>query len=562
MPFITYKTPIIVPMKNQDKPIYLLLFVVAFAVNVAGINVKFFTDDPGLYAAIAKNMVYRNDILQLFTHGQDWLDKPHFPFWMAMISFKLFGISVWAYRLPALLFFLLSARYTYLFARKYYDWEAAAVAVLILLTSQYVIMSNTDVRAEPYLMGLVIGSIYHIANLEERFSYKDLLLAALLTACAIMTKGIFVIIAIYGALLGQVLFQNKFLILFSPKFLGLYLLTLLFTLPEFYALYLQFDIHPEKLVFERQNVSGIKWFLWDSQFGRFVNTGPIARKGGDITFYLHTLLWAFAPWCLMFYYAVYKSGRKIYNKVKLPEYYTLCGGLLLLLLFSLSGFQLPFYTNIIFPLFAIITAPYCYRQLSVRGAKFRLGNQWVYTALLTLLVFVINFFLKPANLYLFVIDCGLFLVLITLINKQVKDLHRKAFFINCSAALFANFYLATVLYPIIASYNGQIAAAKFINQSQYANYHIYSARMENNVFQFESNKPVDYWPIEKFSSYNGKENAAFYVTQYSLDYLIKNHISYQVIQSFQNYSEERILPRFINAETRASLLDKVYLITK
>jgi 4-amino-4-deoxy-L-arabinose transferase-like glycosyltransferase len=549
-------------MKNQDKPIYLLLFVVAFAVNVAGINVKFFTDDPGLYAAIAKNMVYRNDMLQLFTHGQDWLDKPHFPFWMAMISFKIFGISVWAYRLPALLFFLVSARYTYLFARKYYDWEAAAVAVLILITSQYVIMSNTDVRAEPYLMGLVIGSIYHIANLEERFSYKDLLLAALLTACAIMTKGVFVIIAIYGALLGQVLFQKKFITLFSPKFLGLYLLTLLFTLPEFYALYLQFDIHPEKLVFEKHNVSGIKWFLWDSQFGRFVNTGPIARKGGDITFYLHTLLWAFAPWCLMFYYAVYKSVRKIYNKVKLPEYYTLCGGLLLLLLFSLSGFQLPFYTNIIFPLFAIITAPYCYKQLSVRGNKFRLGNQWIYTALLTLLVFVINFFLKPANLYLFVIDCGLFLLLITLINKQVKDLHRKAFFINCSAALFFNFYLATVLYPVIASYNGQIAAAKFINQKQYANYHVYSARMENNVFQFESNNPVDYWPIEKFSNYNGKGNVGFYVTQYSLDYLIKNHIPYKVIQSFQNYSEERILPRFINAETRESLLDKVYLITK
>ncbi|MFD2147157.1 ArnT family glycosyltransferase [Mucilaginibacter antarcticus] len=414
-------------MKKTDKPIYLLLFVVAFAVNMAGINVNFFTDDPGLYAAIAKNMIYKKDILQLFTHGQDWLDKPHFPFWMAALSFKLFGISVWAYRLPALLFFLISARYTYLFARKYYDWEVSAVAVLILMTSQYVLMANTDVRAEPYLMGLIIGSIYHIAGLEERFNYKDLLLAALLTACAIMTKGIFVIVPIYGALLGQLLFKKRFVTVFSPRFIGLYLLTLLFTLPEIYALYVQFDLHPEKTVFDKQNVSGIKWFLWDSQFGRFVNTGPIARKGGDPSFYLHTLLWAFGPWCLMFYYAVYKSGRKIYNKVQLPEYYTISGGLLLLVLFSLSGFQLPFYTNIIFPLFAIVTAPYCYKQLSVRGNKFRLINQWAYIVLFTVLCFTVNLLLKPANWWLFYLDCAGFFLLITLINKQIKDLHRKAF---------------------------------------------------------------------------------------------------------------------------------------
>ncbi|MCC8425625.1 glycosyltransferase family 39 protein [Mucilaginibacter sp. UR6-11] len=550
-------------MKNKDKPIFLLLFVLAFAVNIAGINVKFFTDDPGLYASIAKNLIYKHDILQLFTYNQDWLDKPHFPFWMAMLSFKLFGISVWAYRLPALLFFLISARYTYLFARKYYDWEAAAVAVLILMTAQYVIMSNTDVRAEPYLMGLVIGSIYHITNLEQRFTLKDLLLAALLTACAIMTKGIFVIVAIYGSLLGQLIFTRKIAGLFSPRFIGLYLLTLLFTLPEFYALYLQFDLHPEKLVFERHNVSGIKWFLWDSQFGRFVNNGPISRnKSGDVFFYLHTLLWAFAPWCLMFYYAVYKRLRQIYYKTPLPEYYTLSGGLLLLLLFSLSRFQLPFYANTIFPLFAIITAPYCYRQLSVFGNKFRLINQWVYIALLTLVIFVINFFLKPAGIAFFALDCGLFFSLIALINKQVKDLPRKTFFVSCSAALFANFYLAIVLYPTIAAYSGQVVAAGYINQPRYDQYHIYSARMESNVFQFECKRPVDYLPAAEFSQLDATKKNALYATQFTLNYLIANHIPYRVIKSFQNYPQERILPKFINSTTRKTVLDTVYLITK
>ena len=187
-------------MKDNSKLFYLLLFVLALVVNFSGINVKFFTDDPGLYASIAKNLIYKKDFFSLFTYNQDWLDKPHFPFWMVYFSFKLFGVSVWAYRLPALLFFMLSALYTYLFSKKYYGSEIAFMAVLILMTSQIIIMSNTDVRAEPYLMALVMGSIFHISQLEERFSYWDLLLAALLTACAIMTKGLFVIVAIYGGL--------------------------------------------------------------------------------------------------------------------------------------------------------------------------------------------------------------------------------------------------------------------------------------------------------------------------------------------------------------------------
>jgi hypothetical protein len=162
----------------------------------------------------------------------------------------------------------------------------------------------------------------------------------------------------------------------------------------------------------------------------------------------------------------------------------------------------------------------------------------------------------------FVVDCGLFFLLITLINRQVKDLHRKTFFVTCSAVLFANFYLATILYPVVASYNGQVAAANYINQSKYANYRIYTGRMESNVFQFECKKPVDFVPIEKFTTINPKDSTAFFATQYTLNYLINTHIPYRLIKSFTNYAQERILPQFVNSATRERTLDKVYLITR
>lgn len=550
-------------MKDKLKLFYLVLFVLALLVNFSGIRVDFFTDDPGLYASNAKNMLYKKDFWQLYTYNQDWLDKPHFPFWMAYFSFKAFGVSVWAYRLPALLFFSLGLLYTWLFARKYYGAEIATTAVLILLTAQYAIMGNTDVRAEPYLLALVMGSIYHISVLEERLSYTHLLKAALLTAFAIMTKGIFVIVAIYGSLLGQLIFQRRFWSLFRPRFIALYLLTLIFTLPEFYALYIQFDLHPEKTVFDRHQVSGIKWFLWDSQFGRFVNKGPISQKsGGDIFFYVHTLLWAFAPWCLLFYFALYKRVRAIFSTTKPVEYYTISGGLLLLVLFSLSRFQLPFYTNTIFPLFAIITAPYCFVQLSRLESKLRLVSQWLYIILFPIVIIVVNWFLAPDNETYFIVGIVVFGSLFLWIALSNKQAPQRAFLLNCCVALFANFYLNTVLYKEVAAYNGQITAAKYVNQNQATIAHVYSLRMQNNVFQFYTLKPVDYVPLEQFKNFSPPENAVFYAKQESVDYLTSVHAQFKIVQSFQNYPQEQILPNFINKPNRYRVLDKVYLISK
>ncbi|MFX9552103.1 hypothetical protein ABTO49_21190, partial [Acinetobacter baumannii] len=88
---------------------------------------------------------------------------------------------------------------------------------------------------------------------------------------------------------------------------------------------------------------------WDSQFGRFNNNSFIRNTHGSVFFFLHTLLWAFAPWMLLFYYALFGRISNIVKGVKLPEYITISGSVVMLLIFSISKFQLPFYTNILFP---------------------------------------------------------------------------------------------------------------------------------------------------------------------------------------------------------------------
>lgn len=545
---------------NADlKPYFLLMAALAVLLNFAGINTLFFSDDPGLYASISKQLIYKHSFFELYSYGQHWLDKPHFPFWMVFFSFKIFGISTWAYKLPALLFFLMGLFYTWLFSKKYYGRDAAFMAVLIVATSLHVMMSNTDVRAEPYLMGLIIGSIYHLSQLQERYKTSDLILAAFFTACAIMTKGLFVLVAIYGALFGQLILQRKFSGFFQWRWLALVLLTSIFVLPEIYALYIQFDAHPERTVFGRQNVSGIKFFLWDSQFGRFFNNGPIKRSSGSIFFFMHTMLWAFAPWCLLFFYAVFKRIKDVVKGEKLKEYYVFSGGLLLLLLFSLSGFQLPFYTNILFPLFGVMIAGVITQPLSKSGRIYFNTVLILYSAAFIVVICGLQFLLKTDALMYFMAGIFLLSLLAVFITKKVKPLKPRLFLLTCSVMLFVQFYLITAVYPLLTMHKGEITAAEFVNERS-PQLPVYSFTMQNNMFQFYCNRPVQFIPMENFEKVTDK-TALFFVNENSMKVLRQRKTPFKLVGVFSNYNEEIIKPKFLNRNTRTQMLTPVYLIS-
>ncbi|MFN8290297.1 MAG: glycosyltransferase family 39 protein, partial [Chitinophagaceae bacterium] len=382
-----------------------LFWLIGFAIfiNFSGLFVPLMDPDAGVYASISKSIAQRHDYVNLYFQEADWLDKPHFPFWVTAVFFKVFGYHEWSYKLPGILFTLMGAYYTFLFARKFYNTTIALWSSLILLTAMHIIISNNDVRAEPFLTGLIIAAVYHFSNALDKKPGWQLVAACFYTGCAVMTKGIFTLIPVGGAVAGELILQKKWRQLFHWKWILAAVLTGIFIIPELYCLWKQFDTHPEKTVLGSDHVSGIKFFLWDSQFGRFFNTGPIKGKG-DKLFFLHTLLWAFLPWALLMYAALFTRIRNRVKKVteNFNEWFTLSGSLLTLLLFSFSGFQLPHYTNIIFPFLAILTAAFVVKLATENRNVF--GKvQSVLNILLLVLVAGLLFFYKPAIPLVFLI---------------------------------------------------------------------------------------------------------------------------------------------------------------
>ena len=316
--------------------------------------------DAITYASISQHIVQSHDWASLVLDGRDWLDKPHLPFWITALFFKLGGVSAFTYILPGFIFHLVGAYYTYRLARLLYEKPTAVLAVLIYVSIFNLMDASIEVKAETYLVGEIMPACYYWLRYDERFRIKYLLLGALFTAMAIMTKGIFTLITISSGFVCLWLYRKQWTKLFSIKWLAALILSLLFVAPELVALHLQFNQHTEG-VGMTQPASAFKFFFWDSQFGRFFNTGPIQNRNSDPLYFIPVFLWAFLPWTIVFFAAVYANFKKIGQAAasRRTAFVFLSGAFgFTFLLFSASKFQFDYYIDIIFPFAAILCARY------------------------------------------------------------------------------------------------------------------------------------------------------------------------------------------------------------
>ena len=527
----------------------------AVLLNFSGLWITVIGPDGALYASIAKNMVVNNNYTDLFVEGRDWLDKPHFPFWMAALSFKIFGISGWAYKLPGVLFVMMGAFYTYKFAKALYNKEIALWSVLILLSAQHLIISNMDVRAEPYLTGLIIASVYYFYKAMAARWFWPLVLASLFAALAVMTKGIFALIPVAGAIAGHLIISRQWSLLFNWRWLWAAVLVLLFMSPELYSLYQQFDAHPEKVVFGQTHVSGLKFFFWDSQFGRFFNSGPIKKANGDPSFFLHTTLWAFLPWSLLLYAAVVQMIRKGYRNAKSSPWFNGCGAGFTFLIFSLSKFQLPHYITIIFPFFAIITAQYLYSVRSVATVKLIRITQTSVALLMVIAIALLHYFFQPDQLSAaFYIALFASIVVLFLTTLYVRADQFKVLFQSVAVALIVNVYFNFAYYPQLTTYQADSEAAFFLNEHNPK--HLPVVKMVNGY-----SYAIDLYSKQNLYYYRiGEQNVLpekpylIYGDQGFIDQLEAEGIKGVVVKTFGRYPITRLKGQFLNKQTRAESL--------
>ena len=531
-------------MLDIRNKIFYLIILIALAITAIGLFEPLMrNDDPVLYANIAKQMILQHNWIDLYSGGQDWLDKPHFPFWMAALSFKIFGINSFAYVLPGYLFHLLGAYYTYRLAKHLYNHEVGLLAMLIYVTSLHLMLSAMDVRAEAYLLGEIMPACYYWLIYDKESSAKSLLLASFFTALALMTKGIFVVITIFSGLVAAWIYSGQFKKIIAPKWLLGYGLSLVFILPELICLYLQFDAHPEKVIFGQTHVSGILWYFWGSQFGRFFNSGPIVNKHGDIFFFVHTYLWAFLPWSMVFIIATYqliRNFKKEANKIlKAKQVYLLVAFWLTFIMFSATKFQLDHYTNIIMPFAAILCADYLYRQSGKKLAQFQL----VISVLLIILTIGLTLYLFKLDMASISILLPLGLLIYTIQTKNKISYLSQITIYPALAISFAFVFIMLVNGRIYARYDFGYLAAQIVN-AQTESLPVYDYNVNALPLEFHSNYP--YHKAHELADLPNTESYYLFIRDTDWQQLAANKGKFQLIGQFCGNTIDKVIPYYTN----------------
>jgi len=543
-------------MNLKDTTLYQFLIVLLALASIPALFGGVMEPDGALYASMSKNIILFQDWLNLYGRGGDWLDKPHLTFWITAASFKLFGMTAFAYKLPSFLFGLLGAWYLYKLAKDIYDEKTGLISSVIFLSALHIITSTFDVRAEIYITTFTLASIYHYYKAHQG-SFWHIIAGSFFAACAILIKGIFVLIPVFAGFIIYWLFTKQYKQLLQPKWWIAIVLIFVFITPELYSLYTQFDLHPEKVVFNRTGVSGLKFFFWDSQFGRFFNNGPIKGKG-DISFFLHTTLWAFLPWSILFYTAVVNLFKKK-NRINLaPESVMIwASAAVTFLIFSLSKFQLPHYILIIFPQFSIITALYL-RKLEGRGLKIFFNVQNALAILVFALLSVLSLIYGFDYPYFMI---GMLLVVLAsafILFKGIKleTIIARSVLVSVGLMLF----LFIFFYPAILKYQSGGIAGEWLKK----NYPAAKPAVLNYIdaFSFDFYAPGEVKYLHNYSDLDKikqTKDLVIYIPENELNKL-KNEYHAEVLKSFEYFHITKLTGKFLNAKTRPQVLERFYLV--
>lgn len=122
----------------MTKRVTAILVFFAALIFYLGFNAYIPVTDPveSNYALTAKEMLLSGDWLSPRIYGHYWFDKPIMIYWLIALSFKIFGITDFAARLPAALFSAGSVTLIYWFGQKLFnDRKAALLSALVLGTS-------------------------------------------------------------------------------------------------------------------------------------------------------------------------------------------------------------------------------------------------------------------------------------------------------------------------------------------------------------------------------------------------------------------------------------------
>jgi len=128
-------------------------------------------DEPR-YAQVAREMLERGDWVTPILYGHSWLEKPILLYWGEMLSFRLFGVSDWAARLPSAVAATLLACGSFLAVRRIRHaarLDAALMIIASVLLLGFARAASPDMLlTASWSLSLLAWYLWYDANYEPK----------------------------------------------------------------------------------------------------------------------------------------------------------------------------------------------------------------------------------------------------------------------------------------------------------------------------------------------------------------------------------------------------------
>lgn len=539
------------PLLSRSLTVF--LFALLGIVYVIGLFVPLMDNDSAHHADIALHMYLTGDYVSLIDHNGAYLDKPHLHFWLCALSYKIFGVNTFAYKFPSFLFTILGTYSTFRLGKALYNEAVGKLAALIVASAFGYMLANNDVRMDAILTACIVFAIWQLVAFLQTRKLINIAGAALGLALGFSTKGHIAVFTPAVATFFYILYKKNWKLLLQWQWLLLMVLFLLFISPVVYCYYLQYNLHPELTVRGKNNINGVKFILFNQSIERFSGTmGSDAKH--DYLFFIHSFLWAFAPWSILAYMAIANRVKNIFSKksattTKREEWLTAGVFLTMLVVVSLSGFKLPHYLNVVFPTTAVLTAHYLLKQQAQPGlSKTIFIIQSVISVLLLLGLILINGWAFPVHSVLIIIAVVLLLALVFyfFIASGFSKL-QKAVGLSVSVMVLSFFLLNSNFYPQLLRYQ----AGKPLADMSKGKLNPADVYFWNNTFSssFSFYSRSVYQPFTDTTLKSGDKKWLIFDTRSEGEILQKG---YRIGQRFEakDYEITKLDIRFINPQKR------------
>lgn len=166
----TLLDPAALPPPPTRHVLFVLVIALAALLHLGTVGIgDLYSETEGQYAGAAREMFQAGEWLLPTNDSIPRLQKPPLLYWLILASYKIFGVSAAAARVPIALSVIATAALTFALGERLFDYWRGFSAALIYLTCSGTFIFSRIVMPEPVFAALIAGAIYcGLAGFQER----------------------------------------------------------------------------------------------------------------------------------------------------------------------------------------------------------------------------------------------------------------------------------------------------------------------------------------------------------------------------------------------------------